>query len=173
MCAFQVFPSWFHRRGLTCLCCQRYSIALRCYLLDACMLMFLQVPYWLLSTPGLHRRVLCIVCRHHLLAACVLTCLPGTITRYQARVSQACDVCCLLLVTDVYFRYPIGGCESRVLRLLVNEAAILNSRDKVSRWNFAQSGRATIHKCASIAFYHSNCEAIGCCQYTMCVLTTP
>ncbi|WIA13888.1 hypothetical protein OEZ85_002460 [Tetradesmus obliquus] len=30
----------------------------------------------------------------------------------------------------VAVRYPIGGCRSRVLRLLVNEAAILNSRDK-------------------------------------------
>lgn len=29
-------------------------------------------------------------------------------------------------------RYPVGGCRCRVLRLLVNDAVILNSRDKVS-----------------------------------------
>jgi hypothetical protein len=40
------------------------------------------------------------------------------------KVRSMCRCCC---------RYPIGGCSARVLRLLVNEAAILNSRDKVRR----------------------------------------
>lgn len=36
-------------------------------------------------------------------------------------------------------RYPISGCITRVLRLLVQEAAILNSRDKVCYWAVAGS----------------------------------
>jgi len=39
----------------------------------------------------------------------------------------------LFLLFLAHPRYPIGGCTNRVLRLLVEEAAILNSRDKVDQ----------------------------------------
>jgi hypothetical protein len=46
-----------------------------------------------------------------------------------ARISQEVEAAA---EQGVAVQYPIGGCTHRVLRLLVDEAAILNSRDKVS-----------------------------------------
>lgn len=45
-----------------------------------------------------------------------------------ARISQEVEAAA---AQGVAVRYPIGGCSNKVLRLLVDDAAILNSRDKV------------------------------------------
>lgn len=45
-----------------------------------------------------------------------------------ARISQEVEAAA---AQGVAVRCPLGGCAGRVLRLLVQEAAILNSRDKV------------------------------------------
>ncbi|KAF8066184.1 PI4KB1 [Scenedesmus sp. PABB004] len=49
--------------------------------------------------------------------------LRNCLSRIDAEVAHAAE-------QGVAVRYPIGGCRTRVLRLLVDEAVILNSRDK-------------------------------------------